>query len=387
MKWFYVFLKSLKEQFRDYWILVITLVFAPFFVFMYYLMMDTETLSCKIISVNRDVSFHVMHTQVNLGDSLVCCLKSLAGKHEELRVEILEKKSREEGIRMLQEGKADLMLVLPEDLTEKLLSGDSAGPGTTIELVGDLTETDYIIGAIWTAEGINQLILEASGTNLPVAWKETALGHSGQRTEFELYVPGLLIFSIIMLMFTASASIVREPEAGTLERLKISRLSALEFLTGISLVQVLIGIVSLLLTMAVALSLGYELIPGTFGFILLVAFLTSLSMISFSLIVAAICRSVKDVAIIGTFPLMLMMFFSGAFFPLAGGKLFSIQGYTLHLNDLLSPTWAVDALNKVLIKGLEIRSALPEIIAIFVLTCIYFLLGIWSFRLRHMRAA
>ncbi|MCK4745446.1 MAG: ABC transporter permease, partial [Bacteroidales bacterium] len=228
---------------------------------------------------------------------------------------------------------------------------------------------------------------EAAGLTMPVGWKETTLGHSGQRSEFEMYVPGLMIFAIIMMMFTASASIVREPEAGTIERLKISRLSAFEYLIGISLIQVIIGIVSLLLTISVAIGLGYELIPGTFWFILLIGFLTCLSMISFSLIVAAMCRSIKDVAVIGTFPLMILMFFSGAFFPLGGGRLFSIGTFTMHLNDLLSPTWAIDGLNKVLIKGLLVRDTIPEILAILALSIAYFFIGVWAFKRRHMKAA
>ena len=35
MKWYFVFIKSLREQIRDYWILLITISLAPFFVFMY----------------------------------------------------------------------------------------------------------------------------------------------------------------------------------------------------------------------------------------------------------------------------------------------------------------------------------------------------------------
>jgi ABC-2 type transport system permease protein len=250
-----------------------------------------------------------------------------------------------------------------------LLSPEFDDPtGNVLELVGDVTDVQYIIGAVWSEELINQFIREASGISLPIGWKETTIGYSGQRTEFELYVPGMMILAVIMMIFSASAAIVREPEAKTLERLKISNLSAVEFLGGISLIQVIIAILSLLLTMMVALFLGYSLLPGTFWFIMLVAFLTSLSMIAFSLIIAAICRSIKDVAIIGTFPLFILMFFTGAAFPLSGGKLFTIAGFTFHINDILSPTWAVDALNKVLIKGQEIRQTMPDLAMILILT-------------------
>ena len=97
---------------------------------------------------------------------------------------------------------------------------------------------------------------------------------------------------------------------------------------------------SLALALLTAMALGYTLLPGTLGFILLISLLTALSMVSFSLLVAAMCRSVKEVAIIGTFPLFLLMFFTGAAFRIRRGKLFSIGAYTLKLNDVLSPTWA-----------------------------------------------
>lgn len=56
------------------------------------------------------------------------------------------------------------------------------------------------------------------------------------------------------------------------------------------------------------------------------------------------------------------------------------------LNDILSPTWAVDALHKVLVQGQAISSTIPEMAAILVLTILYFLLGALAFRSRHMRA-
>ena len=80
------------------------------------------------------------------------------------------------------------------------------------------------------------------------------------------------------------------------------------------------------------------------------------------------------------------MFFTGAAFPVSGGKLFMLGGYQVMLNDLLSPKFAIEALNKVLIRGLDIRDTLPEIMALVLLTVFYFLTGTWAFRRRHMRA-
>jgi len=388
MKWYFVFVKSIREQIRDYWILLLTISLAPFFVFMYYLMVETESPEFNILLVNQDEGTFHMGQSINLGDSLIHYMQLVSMDKEKSMLHYEEQDNRQAGINLLQEGEADVMFVFPGQLTNTLLNPEYHAPtGTMLEIVGDVTDMEYIIGAVWSEELVNQFIREASGIALPISWKETTLGHSGQRTTFELYVPGMMILAIIMMIFSASAAIVREPEARTLERLKVSNLSALEFLGGISLIQVIIAVISLLLTMLVAVSLGYTLLPRTFWFIMLVAFITSLSMIAFSLIVAAICRSIRDVAIIGTFPLFILMFFTGAAFPISGGRLFTLAGITFYLNDMLSPTWAVDALNKVLIKGQEIKETFPDLAMILVLTLAYTVIGVWAFRRRHMRAA
>jgi ABC-2 type transport system permease protein len=385
MRWYNVFIKSIREQIREFWILVLTVLMAPLFIAIYFLMAETEDPEYDIILVNQDREAASEGAVLCLGDSIVNYAKILSGLEDIFH--ITSQNSREEAIESLRNRKADVAVILPDDLSASVAaSGDPANKPAQIELVGDVTHMEYIIGAIWSEELINRYILEVADIQMPVSWSETTLGFSGARSYFELYVPGLLILSIIMIIFSASAAMVREPEARTLERIRISKLTTLEFLGGISLVQILVALLSLFLAILTALALGYTLIPGTLGFLLLISILTALSMISFSLLVAAMCRSVKEVAIIGTFPLFLLMFFTGAAFPVSGGKLFTIGSYQVMLNDLLSPKFAIEALNKVLIRGLDVKDTIPEIIALVVLTGLYFIFGTWAFRRRHMRA-
>jgi len=387
MRWYHVFIKSIMEQLRDYWILILVVVLAPFMLFMYYLMMETEKPDYAVIFVNHDKGAFFLNMPVNLGDSLIHYMQQAAREDDLSFLHFRQESEREEAEKLLRGGVADVLVILPENLTIGLLAeGVTDSSRAWLELVGDVTSMVYLVGAVWTEEIINRFIQDAKGMSPSVSWKETTLGFSGERTEFELYVPGLLILSIIMMIFSASAAIVREPETHTLERLKISNLTSLEFLTGLSLLQIILAVISLIFALLAALAIGYTIIPGTLWYIFLIGFLTALSMISFSLIVAAMCRSIKDVAIIGTFPLFLLMFFSGAAYPITGGKLFSIGQFTLHINDILSPTWAVDALNKVLVKGLEPLDTIPEMIALLILTLFYFIVGVWAFKRRHMRA-
>ncbi len=387
MRWYFVFLKAVREQIRDFWILILVILMAPLFIFLYYLMVESEKPRYDIVVVNRDHGIRFGEEQVNIGDSLIHYAGSAAAQEGLSMLRYSRSNDRQAALDLLRSGRADVALIFPENLTRSLFAThmpDSAG--AVIEMVGDVTQADYILGAVWTEELANRFIRDAAGIRLPVTWKETMLGHSGHRSMFELYVPGMLILSIIMIIFSASSALVREPEHRTMERLKISRLTSVEFLAGTSLLQVILALISLSLAILTAVALGYEMIPGTLWYILLISFLTALSMISFSLIVAAMCRSIKDVAIIGTFPLFLLMFFTGAAFPINGGKLFTIGAHPVMLNDILSPTWAVDALNKVLVKGATAGETVPEIAALVILTGVYFLVGSRAFRQRHMLA-
>ena len=387
MMWYHVFTKSLKEQIRDYWILLIVVLLAPFFILVYYLMLEGENPVYDVLLVNNDEGIRIgSRYTINLGDSLIVYLEGQAGQYEEIMLNYFHEDNRETAMDKLRDEKADVLLVIPSGFTRAVLSDQTPDDGPAVlELAGNITDMHYVIGAVWTEELFNQFIILSTGIKFPVQWTETQLGHSGERTDFELYVPGMLILAIIMMMFSASAAIVREPEIQTLKRLKLSRLSAFEFLTGVSLIQIIVAAISLFLALLTAIGLGYRVIPGTLWYLILVAFLTSLSVIAFSLIFAAFCRSIKDVAIIGTFPLLIFMFFTGAAMPLNGGKLFTLGNFEFNVNGILAPSHAINALNKVLVMGQEPARTIPDISALILLTVIYFAFGVWIFNKRHMR--
>jgi ABC-type multidrug transport system permease subunit len=77
-------------------------------------------------------------------------------------------------------------------------------------------------------------------------------------TRFENHVPGLLLVSIILLVFGVAIAVTREIEANTMLRLKLTHLGALEFLGAYTLTYLVVGILSILLTLVTAYLLGFE---------------------------------------------------------------------------------------------------------------------------------
>jgi ABC-2 type transport system permease protein len=381
MKLASVIRKSAREQARHFWILFLTVAMAPFFVVVYYLISESYQPSYDVLLLNQDRGVE----DVNYGRLL---MDGLGAAGDDLAVPFSARvaQDRSSALAQLRDKAADALVVIPEDFStsvQALLDGQRP-TGIRIELVGDLTNVEYLVSAVWCGEMINAAVYEATGTSQPVQVVETSLGFSGRLDDFDLYMPGILILSVIMLMFSATIALVTEVENRTIVRLKLSRVSALEFLVGVSVVQVLIGILSVLSTLAIALALGFD-VAGSLPLFLLLVILTSVSIIAFSLIVAALTRTVNEVLVVGNFPLFLFMFFTGAAFPLESAPLFSLGGYPITLQGLMSPTHAISAVRKVLILGLGLRDVLPEIVALLVVTALYFGVGAWAFNRRHMR--
>ena len=386
MKTINIILKSLKEQIRSYWILLLSLSMGPFFIFVYFLIMESSKPQYTVLVANNDQGMLFSGQTIKHGNDLITYLKNFKVDSIALPLTVNEVTDKTMGIESLKNKKADALIIIDTTFSQsiqKRKSGDSASV-VNVEFVGDLTNTNYLISAVWANEIINEYALQATNNKRIVILKETALGTSATASSFDMLVPGILIVSLIMLMFTASIAFVSEVENKTIMRLKLSKLNVFEFLAGISFVQLLVGIVSVLLTLLTAIILGFKY-EGSLTIMVIIASLTSLSIIAFSLIIAAITKTANEVLVVGNFPMFLFMFFTGAAFPLKSDALFILAGYPINIQGLMTPTHAISALNKTLIMSMDISSIFPEIISILVLTMFYFLVGGIIFKQRHLK--
>jgi len=380
-----VIVKSFREQFRSFWVLLLSLSMGPFFIFIYFLIMESSKPQYNILVVNGDSGLFEKGQHINYGKDLLHYFSTAnldIGSTPFVTTVIAD---RNTGMEKLKNKRADALIIIPGSFTKSLDARkhyDSLAL-TRIEFMGDLTSANYLISAVWANEMINAFALLTTNSKRIVEVNETALGISASISSFDMIVPGILIVSLIMLMFTASIAFVAEVENKTIMRLKLSRLSTFEFLGGIGLVQMMVGIFSVVLTLFMAILLGFQY-QGSLILMLIVAGLTSLSIISFSLIIAAVTKSANEVLVVGNFPMFLFMFFTGAAFPLKSDALFTVAGYPVTIQGLMTPTHAISALNKTLVMNMDLKSILPEITAIIVLTIIYFIVGAIIFKRRHL---
>jgi ABC-2 type transport system permease protein len=227
-------------------------------------------------------------------------------------------------------------------------------------------------------------IWERTDSPMPLDLTVSSLGSGRPVSEFDLFVPALLALAVIMVLFTAAASLVREVDKGTMMRLRLSRLRTPELLAAVSVNHVFLGLAALGLAYLAALSCGYQS-DGSLLLFLLIGAAGSLGVVAIAVLVSAFLKSMFELLTVGTFPFFVLMFFSECMFPLPKIRVAQIAGHTLYANDILPTTLCVRAFNKVLNTGAGLAGVAFELVAILVLTAVYFAVGTWLFGRRHAR--
>jgi ABC-2 type transport system permease protein len=387
MKSLTIFFKSLKEQTRDGLALSLSLVFAPFFVFLYWLLFPSGSTTYSVLVLNQDLGVQTIHgARFAGGDEVIAAFQGVTYTSGNPLLDVECVTDRADAERRLTNRDAALLVIVPAGFSRTLLAaseGQEPEPAS-VTFVGDLANPYYSITLILANAALDEYVQGVAGQPRPISISEEALGASGARTEFENYVPGLLVFAVIMLIFQSAMAVAREVEEGTLRRLQATRMTALEFLSGITAAQVLMGIVAVILTFLTAWVLGFRS-QGPLWVAILVGAVTTLSIVGAGLVIACFARTVTQAFLIANFPLGLFMFFSSAVYPVPHATLFTLAGRSISLYDILPPTHAVVALNKVLTLGAGIEDIVYELAALLILSIVYFAAGVWLFERRHLQ--
>ena len=387
MKFWAVFIKSVREQWRAPLVLFLTLIFAPLIIYLYSLFFPGEGSTVySILVLNQDGGVQTDGSSFHAIDGITAALENVTYADGSPMLRIKEAGDFNDVESMLRERKALAYIIIPEGFSRTIIDArrwDIKEP-VALTFGGDLTNPYYAVAAVLATSAVDSYIQQESGITWPVSYIEQPLGGSGTRTEFEIYVPGILIFAAIMLVFTAAMTITHEVEAGTLKRLAISRMKTFDLLGGTSLTLLIVGMVAELLTFLTAFALGFRS-NGPLWLAFLVGALCSLSIIGVGMLIAAFSKTVSQAFILANFPLGIFMFFSGAMFPMPSDTLFEIAGKGFGLCDLIPARHAVDALNKIMTLGSGFKDVTFELAALVVLTLVYFMSGVWFFRKRQMQ--
>lgn len=378
--------KTAVENLRDWKILVLTLGFAPFFVvLMYFYLAEATGSPYRVLVINRDAGAAAGDGGLLAGEALVSELVNARYPEGGRLFDVQQASETQPALERLLDGSLDLVVEIPEEFSNVLLlyrSGQRPAPAV-VRTFGNPAAAKYLMAAVWSDMIAYEFAATTTGLTGPLAIEARSVTGPEPLTPFDLYVPALLAFGLIMLMFTAAASLIKEKDKGTMLRLRMSNMTNLEWFAAITLTQVVVGLLAMLLTLLTAVALGYEP-SGSLGAVGLVGLVTCLSLIAISLLVAAFLRTIFDLLTIGCFPFFILIFFSGGMIPLPPLRLFTVGGRPINVNDFLPTTHTISALNQILNYDAGLGDVAFELGAILLLTLLYGAAGAWLFTKRHM---
>ena len=371
MRWRAVFAKTLTEQVRNPLVPLLTLAFAPFFVLLIWMFFPSGgSTTYPVVVVNADAG--------PAGDAAVAGLVARAYADGSPILEVTRVPDRATADAAIADRLAVAFVELPSGFTASL-AADAPVPVT---IGGDLSAPTYAVAAVLAADTIDEFVQRETGRQPVLDLDEVALGESAARSEFELYVPGVLVFALGMMIFAAAMTAAAEVEAGTLHRLALTPLTSADLLGGITAAQLLLGLAAGAIALGTAVALGFTIV-GPWWPVLPIWALTSLGVIGLGLITAALTRTVAQAFLAANFPFGIFMFLSGTMFPVRGVTLFTVGDQPVNLLDVLPPRHAVNALAKVFTYGsTDIGYELAMLAG---LSLAFFALGAWLFHRRHLR--
>lgn len=265
-----------------------------------------------------------------------------------------------EGDRLIAEGTAQFVLTIPPDFTRRVVRGERP----QLLLTADATDPASTGPAV---AAVNEAVAQALARELRGAL--AARAQAPPPVELVLHrsynpegitshntVPGLLAIILSMTMVALTAmSVTREEEQGTMENLLATPLRPIEVMVGKIVPYFLIGMVQVVVILAAASLLFKVPFVGSFTLLLAVTLLFTLVCLALGFTMSTLVSSQVQSMQASMFYLMPSILLSGFAFPYRG-----MPAPIQWMAELLPPTHYIRLVRGIMLKGWDLRLALPE---------------------------
>lgn len=277
--------------------------------------------------------------------------------------------SRAEAETCLQEKKAAALLVLAED---------SAGE-MQYTIRGDALNLGFIKASAQLEAVLQPWLERRQAKPERFVLQTQPLAQPRAVSEFDTYVPGMMVFAILLIIPQTAMLIGRERRRGTLRRLNLSLLRPAELLGGLCLAQMGVAALQVVLMLAAALALGFQN-RGSLLLAVGIGSVLAFGSVGIGLLLGCFMRNDTDALNTGSLFSMLQVFLSGAFFAMPVPIVFTWQQHAVGLFDFIPATHGMLALQQVLSGGAGLAQVGFRLAAAALLALAYFLLGVCVYR-------
>lgn len=227
----------------------------------------------------------------------------------------------------LVQGRAQVVLVLPEGFGRDLVSGRSP----RIQAIADGTEShSTVVGLGYVSKIVADRAAELIAGRLGELARRGTIGepptielvprvwYNPSLSSRWFFVPAVLAMVLmVMTMIMASMGVVREKEIGTMEQIIVTPIRPWQLIVGKLLPFAVIGVADLVLITAIAVWHFGVPLRGSFGLLVLLTLPFLLTTLGLGLLVSTAVRTQQQAMISSAFLLMLpMIYLSGLIFPI-----------------------------------------------------------------------
>lgn len=222
--------------------------------------------------------------------------------------------------RLLEEGTARAVLVIPEGLARNLADGRRVTVQLLVDGADANTATSLLGYATAIASEVNaEVAAELGGRRLPPPVDyEPRVFYNPELRSTQFLVPGLIGFILMLTAVLSTAlAVVREKERGTMEQLRVTSLRAGELVAGKILPYLLISLGAAVLIVVAARVLFGVAVRGPYLALLVATFIYLVGALGFGLLVSSLASTQAMAFQVGMVSSMLpAIFLSGFLFPI-----------------------------------------------------------------------
>jgi ABC-2 type transport system permease protein len=281
--------------------------------------------------------------------------------------------SYEEALKVVDLGKADLILEAPAGFEKQFVTGMTPKLMLSVDALNGQKAglaQSYMMQIIAGFGAASHVAAQPAVTVRP--YYRYNAGMSYRR----FMVPGVVVILISMIgaMFSAM-NIVREKELGTIEQINVTPVSRSVFILAKLIPFWVIGLINLTVGLVVAFVI-YGLLPaGPVGAIYVFAVVYLLAFTGFGLMISNFARSQQQAMFIVLFFIIGFILLSGLFTPIG-----SMPGWVQTMTAFNPLRYFIEVMRLVYLKGSGLADILPQLLKTGLFLLVFNLLAVISYR-------
>lgn len=284
--------------------------------------------------------------------------------------------------KMLDDAKVKCALIIPNDFSHKLASGEAVDVQVLVDGMDANTATT-IVGYVqvitlqYSQKIVSRTLAKIGrGNYIPIQF-DARIWYNPELKSAKFLVPGLIGFILTITAVIATAlSIVKEKERNTMEQIDVSPVTPVELIVGKMIPYALISLVAAAIVLIVAFFLFDVVIKGSILYLFCATLLFIIAALSIGLFVSTISDSQQVAFQLASLMSMLpTIMLSGFMFPIH-----SMPWWLQVLSNISPAKFYLVILRSIILKGVGISAFWPQVF--YLLIFIMIMLSISTRRLK-----